>query len=89
MSSKPTPRLILETLLPHLRMAAVYARQIQPMIGALPSKDEGDNFFAAALTDADLAVQNLVEVVLLGSFPDISFYGEEYEISGNTKYFRS
>ena len=89
MSSKPTPRLILETLLPHLRMAAAYARQIQPMIGALPSKDEGDNFFAAALTDADLAVQNLVEVVLLGSFPDISFYGEEYEISGNTKYFRS
>ncbi|NES19425.1 MAG: inositol monophosphatase family protein [Symploca sp. SIO3E6] len=89
MSSQPTPRLILETLLPHLRMAAAYARQIQPMIGTLPSKDEGDNFFAAALTDADLAVQNLVEVVLLGSFPQISFYGEEFEISGNTKYFRS
>jgi len=89
MSSKPTPRLILETLLPHLRRAAAYARQIQPMIKALPSKDEGDNFFATALTDADLAVQNLVEVVLLGSFPQISFYGEEFEISGNTKYFRS
>ncbi|NER49973.1 MAG: inositol monophosphatase family protein [Symploca sp. SIO1A3] len=89
MYSKPTPRVILETLLPHLRVAAAYARQIQPMIGALPSKEEGDNFFAAALTDADLAVQNLVEVVLLGNFPQISFYGEEFELSGNTKYFRS
>ncbi|NET56466.1 MAG: inositol monophosphatase family protein [Symploca sp. SIO2E6] len=89
MYSKPTPREILETLLPHLRMAAAYARQIQPMIATLPSKDEGDNFFAAALTDADVAVQNLVEVVLLGSFPQISFYGEEFELSSNTKYFRS
>jgi len=89
MYSKPTPRLILETLLPHLRVAAAYARQIQPMIAALPSKEGGDNFFAAALTDADLAIQNLVEVVLLGNFPQISFYGEEFELSGNTKYFRS
>ena len=29
MNSSSTPRLILETLLPHLRVAAAYARQIQ------------------------------------------------------------
>ncbi len=89
MSTKPTPRLILETLLPHLKVAAAYTHFLQPKIAALPAKESGDNFFAAALTDADLAIQNLVEVVLLGTFPEIRFYGEEYESSGNTKYFRA
>ncbi|EAW37507.1 inositol monophosphatase family protein [Lyngbya sp. PCC 8106] len=84
----PTPRQILETLLPYLRVAAGYARQLQPLIRALPNKD-GDNFFAEALTDADLSIQTLVEVALLGTFPNIRFYGEEHEQSGNTKYFRS
>ncbi len=89
MSTTPTPRLILETLLPHLKVAAAYARQIQSRLTALPDKQSGDNFFATALTDADLAIQNLVEIVLLGTFPEIRFYGEEYEQSRNTKYFRS
>ena len=88
MSSNPTPRLILATLLPYLKMAAAYAREIQPRIGILPAKEQGENFFAAALTDADLAIQNLVEVVLLGTFPHLRFYGEEHQLSGNTKYFR-
>jgi fructose-1,6-bisphosphatase/inositol monophosphatase family enzyme len=83
------PRLILETLLPHLKVAAAYADRIQGAIAVLPAKGEGDNFFAAALTDADLAIQNLVEVALLAYFPHIRFYGEEYERSGNTKYFRA
>jgi fructose-1,6-bisphosphatase/inositol monophosphatase family enzyme len=85
----PTPREILATLLPHLRVAAGYASQIQERIATLPAKEAGDNFFAAALTDADLSIQNLVEVALLGTFPEIRFYGEEYEQSRNTKYFRS
>ena len=84
-----SPREILATLLPHLRIAAGYARQIQTKITTLPAKDVGDNFFAAALTDADLSIQTLVEVALLGTFPDICFYGEEYEQSRNTKYFPS
>lgn len=84
-----TPQQILETLLPHLKIAAAYARQMQAKIVALPPKEQGDNFFAAALTDADLAIQNLVEVALLGAFPDIRFYGEELEQSRNTKYFRA
>jgi len=86
--STPSPRQILETLLPHLRAAAAYARYIQPKITALPVK-EGDNFFAQALSDADLSIQNMVEVVLLGTFPNLRFYGEELDRSPNTKYFRS
>ncbi len=89
MSVCPSPREIIATLLPHLRVAAGYARQIQTRINTLPAKDEGNNFFATALTDADLSIQTLVEVALLGTFPHIRFYGEEYEQSRNTKYFRS
>jgi myo-inositol-1(or 4)-monophosphatase len=88
MPQSPPPRLILETLLPHLRIAAKYARQIQSQIMARPEKD-GGNFFATALSDADLSVQTLVEVALLGHFPNIRFYGEEYEQSYNTQYFRA
>jgi myo-inositol-1(or 4)-monophosphatase len=88
MSASPTPRQILETLLPPLRLAAGYARQIQAKIVAQPSKG-GPTKFSAALTDADLSIQTFVEVALLGSFPTIRFYGEEYEQSYNTKYFRA
>lgn len=89
MSETPSPRAIVESLFPHLQVAAAYADRIQSEIAALPAKGEGDNFFAAALTDADLAIQNLVEVALLANFPYIRFYGEEYEQSRNTKYFRA
>jgi len=86
--SSPTPKQILETLLPHLRVAAAYAKEIQSRIAAQPEKDS-DNIFVSALTDADLSVQTFVEVVMLGSFPTVRFYGEEHEKSYNTKYFRS
>lgn len=88
MSSTPTPRQILTTLLPPLRLAASYSRQIQTKIAAQPAK-AGPNPFSMALTDADLSVQTFVEVALLGSFPNIRFYGEEFEQSYNTKYFRA
>ncbi len=89
MYSQPSPREILQTLLPHLKVAASYARHIQAKIVSLPAKEAGDNFLSAALTDADLSIQTLVEVALLGTFPDLAFYGEEYEKSRNTKYFTS
>jgi len=84
-----SPRIILEILLPYLKAAASYARFLQPKIAALPEKEGKDNIFAAALTDADLAIQNFVEVALLAHFPNIRFHGEEYESSPNTKYFRA
>lgn len=83
------PRQILRTLLPYLKTAALYARQIQSAIASQPSKEKSDNFFGAALTDADLSVQTAIEVALLAHFPQIRFYGEEYEKSYNTKYFKA
>ncbi|MFM7428154.1 MAG: inositol monophosphatase family protein [Elainella sp.] len=85
--SQPSPREILAALLPQLRIAAAYAQQIQTRIVAQPSK-ETDNFLAAALSDADLSIQTFIEVTLLGLFPHLRFYGEEYEKTYNTKYFR-
>ena len=89
MSNSPTPQQILETLFPPLKLAAAYAQQIQPVIAARPDKTDQQNHFGAALSDADLSIQTLVEVVLLGTFPQIRFYGEEYEKTANTKYFRA
>ncbi|WP_017297344.1 inositol monophosphatase family protein [Nodosilinea nodulosa] len=85
-----TPRQILTALLPYLKTAGAYAQQIQAQIAAQPDKDgKGDNFFASALSDADLSVQTMMEVVLLGLFPQVRFYGEEHEQTYNTKYFRA
>ena len=39
MSNTPSPRLILETLFPYLKVAAAYACQIQAKIVAHPAKD--------------------------------------------------
>ena len=88
MSSTPSPREIIRTLLPHLRVAAGYARQIQAQIKSLPAK-EAENILSAALTDADLSIQTVIEVALLGTYPDLAFHGEEYQQSRNTKYFSS
>ncbi len=88
MSLVPTPRQILATLLPPLRLAAAYARQIQPQIARRPAK-AADSVFGAALSDADLSIQTLVEVAMLAHFPSLRFYGEEYEQSYNTKYLRA
>ncbi|MEL6321407.1 MAG: inositol monophosphatase family protein, partial [Cyanobacteria bacterium J06626_14] len=89
MSANPIPFEILQTLFPYLKAAAGYANKIQSAIAILPEKEDVDNPFAAALTDADLSIQTLIEVALLGNYPEIRFYGEEYEQSRNTKYFRS
>lgn len=77
---------IIETLLPTLRTSGEYAVNIQSRIQAQPSK-EADNFYATALTDADLTIQTAVELALLAKFPHLPFFGEEYERSYNTKYF--
>ena len=86
----PTPREILSALLPHLKVATGYAAKIQASIGIQPDKiAPQNNFFAEALTDADLSIQTFIEVTLLSLFPNIRFYGEEFEKTYNTKYFRS
>lgn len=87
--SHPTPKEILSALLPFLKVAGAYAQQIQQRIRVHPDKYEGDHLFANALTDADLSIQTFMEVTLLAKFPQLRFYGEEYEKSYNTKYFRA
>ena len=89
MTTSPSAKEILATLLPFLKVAGAYAQQIQQRISIHPDKYDGDHIFANALTDADLSIQTFVEVVLLAKFPDLRFYGEEYEQSYNTKYFRA
>ncbi|MEL6260244.1 MAG: inositol monophosphatase family protein [Cyanobacteria bacterium J06626_6] len=84
-----TPKEILVAMLPFLKVAATYAQQIQHRIATHPDKYDGDNLFANALTDADLSIQTFVEVTLLAKFPTVRFYGEEYEKTYNTKYFRA
>lgn len=86
----PSPRQILEILLPYLRTAGAYAQQVQSRIAQQPDKDfNPENFFATALSDADLSVQTFIEVALLAHFPDVRFFGEEHAQTYNTKYFRS
>jgi fructose-1,6-bisphosphatase/inositol monophosphatase family enzyme len=80
---------MLETLWPFLEVAATYAHHLQAQIRAHPAKADADNPFAAALTDADLSIQTLVEVAVLGTLPQLRFYGEEEAASYNTPYFRS
>lgn len=89
MAEHPSPKEILSALLPALKVAGAYAQQIQQRIAALPDKYQGDHLFANALTDADLSIQTFIEVTLLATFPNLRFYGEEYEKSYNTKYFRA
>lgn len=89
LSGNPTAKEILCELLPLLKIAGAYANQIQQRIASLPDKYDGDHLFANALTDADLSIQTFVEVTLLAKFPTVRFYGEEYEKSYNTKYFRA
>jgi fructose-1,6-bisphosphatase/inositol monophosphatase family enzyme len=89
MATSPTPQQMLDTLWPFLQVAATYARHLQVQIRAHPEKAGADNPFAAALTDADLSIQTLVEVAVLGTFPTMRFYGEEEAASYNTPYFRS
>jgi myo-inositol-1(or 4)-monophosphatase len=64
-----------------LQVAATYARHFQVHMRAHPEKAGADNPFAAALTDADLSMQTLLEVAVLGTFPTLRFYGEEYATS--------
>jgi len=77
---------LLEYLLPLLVTAGDYARHVQPDIQG-PQPKDADNAWKEAITDADLSVQNFVEVALLARYPEIAFFGEERDYSLNDKYF--
>jgi myo-inositol-1(or 4)-monophosphatase len=82
----PTVSEMVEYFLGLMVTAGDYALAIQPHVGGPPQKD-GHNAWVSALTDADLSVQNFIEVGTLARFPGVRFYGEEHAQSLNQKYF--
>jgi fructose-1,6-bisphosphatase/inositol monophosphatase family enzyme len=80
---------MLEFYLPLLVTAGDYALAIQPEVArnAAHRTKQGHNPWVAALTDADLSVQNFLEVHTLARYPNVRFYGEEHATSNNQKYF--
>jgi fructose-1,6-bisphosphatase/inositol monophosphatase family enzyme len=79
-------RELVEYFLGLLVTAGDYALAIQPKVGA-PAQKNGHNAWVSALTDADLSVQNFIEVATLARYPAVGFYGEEHAQSLNQKYF--
>ena len=77
---------VIDYLLPNIVIAGDYAAQIQAVVQNKSNKNE-KTVFQQALTDADLSVQNFLEVALLAEYPDICFYTEEEDKSLNMKYF--
>lgn len=90
MNNNPTAIDIIKALFPIVKLAGNYAARIQDKIKTQPEKNQyGDNFYATALTDADLTIQTAIELAILAQFPNVNFFGEEHEKSYNTKYFKS
>jgi fructose-1,6-bisphosphatase/inositol monophosphatase family enzyme len=88
MTDRPIAEMV-EFYLPLLVTAGDYALAIQPAV-AKPSahrNKDGHNPWVAAITDADLSVQNFLEVATLARYPEVRFFGEEHANSHNQKYF--
>jgi myo-inositol-1(or 4)-monophosphatase len=68
---------MLDTLWPFLQVADTYARDLQVRIRAHPAKTGADHPFAAALTDADLSMQTLLEVAVLAPSPPCASTGKK------------
>lgn len=78
---------MIQYFMPFLATAGDYALAIQRRVQSAPDKTEGATAFSQALTDADLSIQNFIEVAALARFPDIAFDPEEAKASINLKYF--
>lgn len=80
----------LKLLMPHVVAAGELACRIQDDIPKNGNRNgdakKGDRF-VEALTDADIAVETYLAIVLLNAFEDVSFYGEEYERDRVSPYF--
>jgi len=81
------PREIIECYLPYLVLAGDYALRIQSHVRSAGEKDTYTTATAQALTDADLTIQSLFELVTLSQLPGVEFFGEEVAKSLNDKYF--
>jgi fructose-1,6-bisphosphatase/inositol monophosphatase family enzyme len=78
---------VIEFYLPYICVAGEYAINIQSRVSSWPPKIAyNSNIFSEALTDADLSIQNLFELITLARFRDVSLFGEEIDNSLNNKY---
>jgi len=76
--------------LPYLKAAGDYSLQIRTKVRLLPPKGGTDATpISEALTDADLSIQNFLEVAALANHPEFEFIPEEASHSLNLKYFPS
>lgn len=80
-------RQAVEYYLPHLVLAGDYALRIQSRVRSQATKENAATPLSQALTDADLSVQNMIEVATLARYPDVAFDPEEADKSVNLKYF--
>lgn len=87
MDIQQTVQQMIDFYLVHMPTAGRYALQIQKDVLRHPPKAGMTNPFGAALTDADLSLQNFFEVLTLSEFPSVRFFGEEVDKSLNMKYF--
>lgn len=87
MDIQQTVKRMIDFYLSHMPIAGRYALQIQKDVLRHPPKAGMTNQFGAALTDADLSLQNFFEVLTLSEFPSVRFFGEEVDKSLNMKYF--
>ncbi|MEM9172398.1 MAG: inositol monophosphatase family protein [Pseudomonadota bacterium] len=69
-----------------LTLAGRYALQLQDQLPEHSTAKHGDAW-TSVLTDADIGVQQFIEAWILATHPDWGFFGEEYELSRNTRYF--
>lgn len=69
----------LELMLPHVRRAGQTAQRLQGQIKALDRREKGGSFFASAITDADVLLQDILGSAILNQFSDATFYGEEQD----------
>ena len=74
--------------LPYFVEAGDYSLNIQSRVHSQKDKVTKDSTIVSeALTDADLSIQNLFEVVTLAQFPEFRLVPEEIDQSINVKYF--
>lgn len=77
---------LLNAFLPYVYTAGQYAAEVQNRVGKRAGKSAA-NAFQAALTNADLSIQNFLEVAALAIDPSLRVMGEEYRDSLNSVYF--
>lgn len=80
----------IRSLLPHFVVAGRLACRVQDDIkknGQRNGESKGGERFVDVVTDADIAIETYLGTVLLTTYEDVAFFGEEYERDRVSAYF--